>query len=68
MPSLDLTPANTVKKIEHDLDYALYLSLETKMCDPEDASLPMYEKYARELQCQLVVAKLLTNIKDKLYA
>jgi len=67
MPSLDLTPAETVKKIESNLDYALYLCLETKMQDPEDKELITFERWAWQLQCQLKVAKLLTNLKEITY-
>ena len=65
--SLDLTPADTVRKIESNLDYALYLSLETEMQDPEDKDLITFKRYARQLQLQLDVAKLLTNLKEQSY-
>jgi len=65
--SLDLTPADTVRKIESNLDYALFLSLETEMQDPEDKDLITYKRYARQLQCQLDVAKLLANLKEQSY-
>jgi len=67
MPSLDLTPAETVKKIESNLDYALYLCLETKMQDPEDKDLIRFERWRRQLQCQLTVAKLIGNLKEQSY-
>jgi len=63
MASLDLTPADTVSMIEHNLDYALHVSLETKFRDPKSTE---YDEYVYLYESQLTVAKLLADIKGSI--
>jgi hypothetical protein len=70
MPSLDLTPAQTTQELQNTIDFCTANIAKYHRNDKYDNALEkvkFYETYLWAAKSELAVAKLLANLKEKLY-